>query len=39
MIDYMSIGKRIRINRHNTGMTLELLAEKVNISPPYIRRI
>jgi len=39
MIDYLSIGKQIRINRHNAGMTQELLAEKVHLSPPYISRI
>jgi len=39
MIDYPSIGKQIRINRRNIGMTQELLAEKVNVSPPYISRI
>lgn len=39
MIDYLSIGKRIRMNRCNVGMTQELLAEKVNVSPPYISRI
>jgi len=39
MIDYLSIGKRIRVNRHNVGMTQETLAEKVNVSPPYISRI
>ena len=39
MIDYRAIGKRIRIYRHNTGITQELLAEKINVSPPYISRI
>lgn len=39
MIDYVSIGKRIRQNRHHAGMTQETLAEKINVSPPYISRI
>ncbi len=39
MIDYLSIGKRIRAYRRSIGMTQELLAEKVNVSPPYISRI
>ena len=39
MIDYVSIGKRIKKNRLNQGMTQEILAEKVNISIPHISRI
>lgn len=39
MIDYPSIGKRIRANRRNSGITQEILAEKINVSPPYISRI
>lgn len=39
MIDYQAIGKRIRIYRRSAGVTQELLAEKINVSPPYISRI
>lgn len=39
MIDYVSIGKQVRKNRSHAGMTQELLAEKINVSPPYISRI
>lgn len=39
MIDYLSIGKQIRIFRRNADITQELLAEKINVSPPYISRI
>ncbi len=39
MIDYKSIGKQIRIFRRNADITQELLAEKINVSPPYISRI
>lgn len=39
MIDYVSIGKRIRQNRHRADMTQETLAEKISVSPPYISRI
>lgn len=39
MIDYASIGKQIKKNRLNQGMTQEVLAEKVNISIPHISRI
>lgn len=39
MIDYLSIGKRIRANRHSSGITQEMLAEKISVSPPYISRI
>lgn len=39
MIDYQSIGKQIRICRRNADITQESLAEKINVSPPYISRI
>lgn len=39
MIDYRSIGKRIRRNRNRLGMTQEILAEKVNVSIPHISRM
>lgn len=39
MIDYASIGKLIRQNRHLASMTQETLAEKINVSPPYVSRI
>lgn len=39
MIDYVSIGKQIRQSRHYAGITQEALAEKINVSPPYISRI
>lgn len=39
MIDYVSIGKQIKKNRLNRGMTQEVLAEQVNISIPHISRI
>lgn len=39
MIDYVSIGKRIKKNRRNRGITQEVLAERVNISIPHISRI
>lgn len=39
MIDYVSIGKRIKKNRRNLGMTQEQLAERINISVPHMSRI
>ena len=39
MIDYLSIGKQVRMYRRNAGITQEMLAEKINVSPPYIIRI
>lgn len=39
MIDYLSIGKRIKKNRRSRGITQEVLAEKVNVSIPHISRI
>lgn len=39
MIDYLSIGKKIKENRRNLGITQEVLAEKVNVSIPHISRI
>lgn len=39
MIDYASIGKQVRKCRLHAGITQELLAEKINVSPPYISRI
>lgn len=39
MIDYSSIGKRIKKNRLSCGITQEVLAEKVNVSIPHISRI
>lgn len=39
MIDYPSIGKRIKKNRRSRGITQEALAEKVNVSIPHISRI
>lgn len=39
MIDYLSMGKRIRLSRRNAGFTQEVLAEKINVTPPYISRI
>lgn len=39
MIDYLSIGKKIKENRRHMGITQETLAEKVNVSIPHISRI
>ncbi len=39
MIDYLSIGKRIKKNRLSRGITQEVLAERVNVSIPHISRI
>lgn len=39
MINYESIGKRIRKNRDRLGMTQETLAERVNVSIPHISRM
>lgn len=39
MIDYVSIGKRIRKNRLDRGITQEALAERVHISIPHVSRI
>lgn len=39
MIDYVSIGKRIKEIRLKRGITQEKLAETVNISVPHISRI
>lgn len=39
MIDYRAIGKQIRMYRRNADITQESLAEKINVSPPYISRI
>lgn len=39
MIDYASMGKRIRENRKAKKLTQEQLAEKVNISPTFLSMI
>lgn len=39
MIDYLTIGKRIRHNRDRMGITQEYLAEKINVSIPHVSRI
>lgn len=39
MIDYLSIGKKIKENRRSLGITQEVLAERVNVSIPHISRI
>lgn len=39
MIDYVSIGKRIKGIRLMRGITQEKLAETVNISVPHVSRI
>lgn len=39
MIDYPSIGKKIKKSRRDRGITQEALAEKVNVSIPHISRI
>lgn len=39
MIDYISIGMRIKKNRNMLGITQEALAEEINISVPHISRI
>ena len=39
MIDYLSIGRRIRQNRVRLNITQEQLAEMVNVSVPHISRI
>lgn len=39
MINYISIGHRIRMIRRDLGMTQEVLAEKINVTPTHISRI
>ncbi|MBD5084811.1 MAG: helix-turn-helix transcriptional regulator [Clostridiales bacterium] len=39
MIDYRSLGRRVRYNRDRLGFTQEKLAEKINVSIPHISRI
>ena len=39
MINYLSVGRRIRQNRIRLNITQEQLAEMVNVSVPHISRI
>lgn len=39
MINYASIGNRVQRIRRNLGMTQEVLAEKINVTPTHISRI
>lgn len=39
MIDYASMGRRIRESRKKKNLTQEQLAEKVNISPTFLSMI
>lgn len=39
MIDFNTIGRRIKKNRQKLGMTQETLAEKLNITTEYMSRI
>ena len=39
LINYVSIGKRIKNNRRQKKMTQESLAEQLEVSPEYISRI
>ena len=38
-IDYVELGKKIKINREEKKMTQEQLAESVNLSPTHISNI
>ena len=38
-MDYKGIGQRIREQRHRYNLTLEALAEKVDLSPNYMGKI
>ena len=39
MIDYISIGEKIRKVRQNRRITQEVLAEKINVTPTHVSRI
>ena len=39
MINYISIGNRVQKIRRNLGMTQEVLAEQINVTPTHISRI
>lgn len=39
MIDYVSVGKRIRYYRRKEELTQEALAEVINISLPHMSRV
>ena len=39
MIDYISIGRRIRYYRQKSQLTQEQLAEAINVSMPHMSRI
>ncbi len=39
MLDYVLIGKNIRTYRLARNLTQEILAEKVDVTPDYIRKI
>lgn len=39
MVDYVLLGKRVRIRRQALGITQERLAEMVDISPSFIGHI
>ena len=39
MIDYTKLGRRIQRIRHERGLTQAELAERVDVSPPYISHI
>lgn len=38
-MDYVELGKRVRINRKKSGLTQEKLAELVDVSTSYIGHI
>lgn len=39
MINYISIGNKVQKIRRSLGMTQEVLAEKINVTPTHISRI
>lgn len=39
MIDYYQLGRRIQRIRHERGLTQAELAERADVSPPYISHI
>lgn len=39
MINYISIGNRVQKLRRSQGMTQEVLAEKINVTPTHVSRI